>query len=121
MYTQEVRGDKSHTLKKYEETQDVRPRIRGKHKPYAQGVGGYARRTLKKYGETQDVHSRVYVLCFLQVLECTSCVSPYPSSVRFVFPPYFLSVRLAFSLPLECTSCVSSYFLSVRLAYPPTP
>ena len=58
MYTQEVRGDKSRTLKKYEETQDVRPRIRGKHKPYAQGVGGYARRTLKKYEETQDVHSR---------------------------------------------------------------
>ena len=40
MYTQEVRGDKRRTLKKYEETQDVRPRIRGKHKTYAQGVGG---------------------------------------------------------------------------------
>ena len=40
MYTQEVRGDKSRTLQKYKETQDVRPRIRGKHKPYAQGEGG---------------------------------------------------------------------------------
>ena len=58
MYTQEVRGDKRRTLKKYEETQDVRPRIRGKHKTYAHGVGGYSRRTLKTYGETQDIHSR---------------------------------------------------------------
>ena len=35
MYTQEVRGEKRRTLKKYEETQDVRPRIREKHKTYA--------------------------------------------------------------------------------------